>query len=69
MAPPLNPATGQPLSRDDMAVTMFGLFGHGHFDPASYEKYFADKREDDLVVRGQLDRAAASVPRLAGVAS
>jgi tryptophan synthase beta chain len=46
---------------------LFGLSGHGNFDLVAYDKYFAGKLEDDVVDDEQLDIAAASIPRLAGV--
>jgi tryptophan synthase beta chain len=41
---------------------LFGLSGHGHFDLAAYEKYFAGRLEDDAVDEDTLRKAAASIP-------
>jgi tryptophan synthase beta chain len=43
---------------------LFGLSGHGNFDLAAYDKYFAGLLEDDVVEDTEFDRAAASIPEV-----
>jgi tryptophan synthase beta chain len=46
---------------------LFGLSGHGHFDLAAYDRYFAGELEDDIVDEEMLACAAASIPEVAPV--
>jgi tryptophan synthase beta chain len=45
-------------------VIAFNLCGHGHFDMASYEKYFAGKLEDYQLPQDEIDRATAALPQV-----
>ncbi|HXY40499.1 MAG TPA: TrpB-like pyridoxal phosphate-dependent enzyme, partial [Vicinamibacteria bacterium] len=45
-------------------VIAFNLSGHGHFDMASYEKYFAGKLEDYELPQQDIDRAIAALPKV-----
>jgi tryptophan synthase beta chain len=45
-------------------VIAFNLSGHGHFDMASYEKYFAGKLEDYQLPQDEIDRATAALPQV-----
>ncbi|MGE5125173.1 MAG: TrpB-like pyridoxal phosphate-dependent enzyme [Betaproteobacteria bacterium] len=45
-------------------VIAFNLCGHGHFDMASYEKYFAGKLEDYQLPQAEIDRATAALPQV-----
>jgi tryptophan synthase beta chain len=40
----------------------FNLCGHGHFDMASYERYFAGKLDDYELPQAEIDRAVAELP-------
>ena len=42
----------------------FNLCGHGHFDMASYEKYFAGKLVDYELPQQEIDRAIAALPQV-----
>jgi tryptophan synthase beta chain len=42
----------------------FNLCGHGHFDMASYEKYFAGKLVDYELPQAEIDRAVAALPKV-----
>jgi tryptophan synthase beta chain len=42
----------------------FNLCGHGHFDMASYERYFAGKLDDYELPQAEIDRAVAELPRV-----
>jgi tryptophan synthase beta chain len=46
---------------------LFGLSGHGHFDLAAYEEYFAGALPDDALSDDAFERGIASIPDLAGV--
>jgi tryptophan synthase beta chain len=43
---------------------LFNLCGHGHFDMASYEKYFAGKLVDYELPQAEIDRAVAGLPTI-----
>ena len=43
-------------------VIAFNLSGHGHFDMASYEKYFAGKLVDYELPQSEIDRAVQQLP-------
>ena len=45
-------------------VIAFNLSGHGHFDMASYEKYFAGKLVDYELPQSEIDRAVAQLPKV-----
>jgi tryptophan synthase beta chain len=45
-------------------VIAFNLSGHGHFDMASYEKYFAGKLVDYELPQAEIDRAIAQLPKV-----
>lgn len=49
---------------DQSGAILFGLSGHGHFDLAAYDKYFAGELEDDFVTGEALKRASASIPEV-----
>jgi tryptophan synthase beta chain len=42
----------------------FNLCGHGHFDMASYEKYFAGQLVDYELPQQEIDKAVAALPRV-----
>jgi predicted alternative tryptophan synthase beta-subunit len=42
----------------------FNLCGHGHFDMASYERYFAGKLDDYELPQAEIDRAVAELPHV-----
>jgi tryptophan synthase beta chain len=42
----------------------FNLCGHGHFDMASYERYFAGKLDDYQLPQAEIDRAVAELPQV-----
>ena len=42
----------------------FNLCGHGHFDMAAYERYFAGKLEDYELPQAEIDRAVAELPQV-----
>jgi tryptophan synthase beta chain len=42
----------------------FNLCGHGHFDMASYERYFAGKLDDYELPQAEIDRAVAELPKV-----
>ena len=42
----------------------FNLCGHGHFDMASYERYFAGKLDDYELPQAEIDRAVAELPQV-----
>jgi tryptophan synthase beta chain len=42
----------------------FNLCGHGHFDMASYERYFAGKLDDYELPQSDIDRAVAALPQV-----
>ncbi len=43
---------------------LFNLSGHGHFDLAAYDAYFAGKLEDFAYPREAVERSIASLPRV-----
>ncbi|MEU8827784.1 TrpB-like pyridoxal phosphate-dependent enzyme [Streptomyces sp. NPDC048636] len=45
---------------------VFGLSGHGHFDLAAYQKYFAGELTDAEADEGMLAHAAAGIPAATG---
>jgi pyridoxal-phosphate dependent TrpB-like enzyme len=45
-------------------VIAFNLSGHGHFDMASYEKYFAGKLVDYELPQSEIDRAVEQLPKV-----
>jgi len=45
-------------------VILFNLSGHGHFDLASYDQYFAGKLEDYAMPQAEVDQALAELPRV-----
>jgi len=46
----------------DARVILFNLSGHGHFDMAAYDAYFAGKLEDVALPQARLDAALAELP-------
>jgi tryptophan synthase beta chain len=47
-------------------VILFNLSGHGHFDLAAYDQYFAGKLEDFEYPREAVERSMANLPRVGG---
>jgi len=45
-------------------VILFGLSGHGHFDMAAYDAYFAGKLEDVELSQARIDAAIEELPRV-----
>jgi tryptophan synthase beta chain len=45
-------------------VILFNLSGHGHFDLASYEKYFAGQLEDYTMPKSEVEKALAELPKV-----
>src|SRR5512133_544399 len=45
-------------------VIAFNLSGHGHFDMASYERYFAGKLVDYVLPQSEIDRAVEQLPKV-----
>ncbi|MEN9465375.1 MAG: hypothetical protein RL217_1556 [Pseudomonadota bacterium] len=45
----------------------FNLSGHGHFDMASYDKYFSGKLENYEYPQAEIDAALARLPKVKGV--
>ena len=45
-------------------VILFNLSGHGHFDLAAYDQYFAGKLEDFEYPREAVERSMANLPRV-----
>ena len=45
-------------------VILFNLSGHGHFDLAAYDQYFAGKLEDFEYPREAVERSMATLPRV-----
>ena len=45
-------------------VILFGLSGHGHFDMAAYDAYFAGKLEDVELSQSRIDAAIEQLPRV-----
>ncbi len=43
---------------------LFNLCGHGHFDMAAYDQYFAGKLEDYAYPKEKVEEALASLPRI-----
>ena len=43
-------------------VILFNLSGHGHFDLAAYDQYFAGKLEDFEYPREAVERSMANLP-------
>jgi tryptophan synthase beta chain len=43
---------------------LFNLSGHGHFDMAAYDKYFAGELEDVDLDEGEIDRALQAIEGL-----
>ena len=41
---------------------LFNLCGHGHFDMASYQKYFAGELKDEAYDEAELAMALAGLP-------
>ena len=51
--------------RDGKAETiLFCLSGHGHFDMASYQKFFAGELSDESYNEGDLAQALAALPQV-----
>jgi len=55
-------ATGEPKT------LLFNLSGHGHFDMASYDKYFAGELEDYEYPTEAIQAALANLPKVAEAA-
>ena len=51
-------ATGEPK------VIFFNLSGHGHFDMASYDKYFSGQLEDFEYPAAAIDEALHHLPKV-----
>ena len=47
---------------------LFGLCGHGHFDLAAYDAYFAGKLEDPEFSEADLEAALARLPQAPAIA-
>jgi tryptophan synthase beta chain len=45
-------------------VILFGLCGHGHFDLAAYDQYFAGRLEDFEYPREAVERSMANLPQV-----
>ena len=45
-------------------VIVFNLSGHGHFDMAAYDNYFAKKLEDFELPQGDIDDALKNLPKV-----
>src|SRR5438270_9873910 len=45
-------------------VILFNLSGHGHFDLAAYDQYFAGKLEDFEYPRAAVEKSIANLPRV-----
>jgi tryptophan synthase beta chain len=45
-------------------VILFNLSGHGHFDLASYDKYFAGQLEDYSMPVSEVEKALADLPKV-----
>ena len=45
-------------------VILFNLSGHGHFDMAAYDAYFAGKLEDVELSQSRIDAAIEQLPRV-----
>ena len=43
---------------------LFNLSGHGHFDMAAYDSYFASKLEDVALDEGEIARALRAIEDL-----
>jgi tryptophan synthase beta chain len=43
---------------------LFNLSGHGHFDMAAYDNYFAGKLEDVALDEGEMERALRAIEGL-----
>ncbi len=55
--------------REGRAETiLFNLSGHGHFDMAAYQQYFAGGLTDEAYDEGELAQALAGLPRVAEAA-
>ncbi len=46
------------------SVIVFNLSGHGHFDMAAYDNYFAKKLEDFELPQGDIDDALKNLPKV-----
>jgi tryptophan synthase beta chain len=46
---------------------LFGLSGHGHFDLAAYQQYFAGELTDEALSDEVLERSLAALPELVNV--
>jgi len=46
------------------SVIVFNLSGHGHFDMAAYDNYFAKKLEDFELPQGDIDDALKNLPKI-----
>jgi tryptophan synthase beta chain len=49
----------------DSRVILFNLSGHGHFDLAAYDAYFAGTLKDVELPQSRLDSAMAELPKVA----
>jgi tryptophan synthase beta chain len=47
-------------------VILFNLSGHGHFDMASYDRYFAGKLEDYEYPREAIEDSLKHLPKVGG---
>jgi len=45
-------------------VILFNLFGHGHFDMAAYDAYFAGKLQDYAYPREKVEEALQHLPKV-----
>jgi tryptophan synthase beta chain len=45
-------------------VIVFNLSGHGHFDMAAYDNYFAKKLEDFELPQSDIDDALKNLPKV-----
>ncbi len=51
-------------AKGEKRVILFNLSGHGHFDLASYEKYFAGQLTDYAMPRADIDAALKDLPKV-----
>ena len=50
--------------KGDKRVILFNLSGHGHFDLAAYESYFAGELKDHSYPKAEVDEALTQVPQV-----
>jgi len=50
--------------KGEKRVILFNLSGHGHFDLASYEKYFLGQLQDYAMPKADIDAALKDLPKV-----